>query len=45
MKKMKTLLILTLCFTFMVTTIDSYTCYTNYEISPLEHYRNETGKQ
>lgn len=38
-KKLKTLLIVALCFTFMVTTAD---LYGNYEISPLEHYTNNT---
>lgn len=41
MKKFKTLLILTLCFTFMITTTDSYTYHANYEITPLGHYFNE----
>ena len=41
MKKFRNLLILTLCFTFMITAADTYSSYTNYEISPLEHYTND----
>lgn len=44
MKKFRNLLILTLCFTFMVTTVDTYNSYTNHEISPLEHY-NQNGEK
>ncbi len=43
MKKFRTLLILTLCLTFMVTTTDVSASSTNYEISPLEHFTNEKG--
>ena len=45
MKTFKNLLILTLCFTFMVTTVDTYNSYANYEISPLEHYTNDSEKK
>ena len=45
MKKIKNLLILTLCFTFMITTVDTYSSYTDYEISPLDHYNREETKK
>lgn len=38
MKKVKTLFILTLCFTFIVTTT---TVTRNYDISPYGHYKND----
>lgn len=45
MKKFRNLFILTLCFTFMITTVDSFRSYTDYEISPLEHYNKESKKE
>ena len=45
MKKFRNLLVLTLCFAFMVTTVDTYTYSTDYEISPLEHHNKETVKK
>lgn len=45
MKKFKHLLILTLCFTFMITTTDICRSYSDYQISPLEHYTNPEHKK
>lgn len=44
MKKFRNLLILSLCFAFLITTVDTYTCYTDYEISPLGH-THHTGEK
>lgn len=45
MKKFKNLIILTLCFTFMITTADVHTHYTSYEIIPLDHHHTEVEKK
>lgn len=45
MKKFRNLLILSLCFTFMITTADVHNYYTNYEITPLDHHHTELEKK
>ena len=45
MKNSKNLLILTLCFAFIITTVDSYSSYANYEITPFDHHHTEVEKK
>ena len=42
MKKLRNLFILTLCFTFMITTTNFNTLY---EITPLRHHHTEVEKK